>query len=129
MMPWVDNFGKQENGPSRYKVPRIEAAASWNKEDCDFIKSQRKKLSQQREEIIILQKECEKSKNYIEAKWYSETSSDLLKQQRGYDAVWKYLEGADGYNNWRMVKINKEIAPFVDAAFSSMLYRERSMTT
>jgi len=78
-------------------------------------KEKRAESMREREEILKIQKEFQKNKDYETAKWFSGMASEMLKEYRGWDACIKLIEGED-------VQISEQIAPYVDRAFGFLTF-------
>jgi hypothetical protein len=79
-------------------------------------KDKRAESMRDREEILKIQKEFQKNKDYETAKWFSGMASEMLKEYRGWDACIKLIEMNED------VQISEQIAPYVDRAFSFLTF-------
>lgn len=117
-MPWYPATKPPGEQPARYAYPSPlpDCVILGAHEVMEYAKSQRKEISQIREDIITTQKAIGRE-DREGARYLSELASGLLKQYRGWDAAIGIIEGREGYHDWRKTKIQEEIAPYVDRAF------------
>jgi hypothetical protein len=117
-MPWIK---PSEDGSfcAEYRVPMFgdHVLASFSQ-----AKRERAYWVQQRELVVGFQKDAAKEKDYSLAKYFSEHAAYQLKVQRGWDAAVRWIDGCKTMHWPATQKVSEEIAPYVDAAFTSLNY-------
>ena len=116
-MPWIKaDKGYPDTGkPSYYTTFGIVMSDDTSLgRHIEYMKEQRKKAGQLREEMLGYQKVCGQQKDIETARFFREIASDLMKEYRGWDSAIIIIEG-DG--DWKHGHVTEPIAPYVDMAF------------
>lgn len=117
-MPWYKS-PDIDIEPSRYICPKVLSDDTVLGRNISYAKQQRKELGQLRELLLVVQKEVGRSDRDA-ARYLGQLSADIMKQWRGFDCAIRIVEGDEGCADWRMTKVQEEIAPYVDASFYSI---------
>lgn len=129
-MPWVPYCKPPGETPAHYAWPKVlpDCVVLGEPEIIEYAKDRRKEISQIRESLLPVQKECGKNKDIENARFISELCADLMKQYRGWDAAIKMIEDAE-FTKWPRPGIAEQIAPYVDRAFDWIdLYSARNLS-
>lgn len=120
-MPWIEHSPPPAEQPARWNMCGVATAHEFTDAEYRYAVKKRAELTALREKLLRDKSDLEKIKDFTTCKYIGQLCAEILKEQRGWDLCVKWIEGDPDVYSWRSSRVQKEIAPYLDAAFTEIM--------